>query len=86
MCYYSLSCYPIDFKPWHKYNDSYVWGRCTMTFLSHTSCSSGLDQDFLDHYVDQCRHIDVNTPEAHCRELETGQIEVLMKKQNFEKK
>ena len=26
-----------------------------MTFLSHTSCSSGFVQDFLD----QCRHIDV---------------------------
>ena len=39
MCYVSLCFYPIDFKPLHS--DPYVLGRCTMTFLSHTSCSSG---------------------------------------------
>ena len=31
MCYFSLSCYPIDFRPW--YNDPYVLGRCAMTFF-----------------------------------------------------
>ena len=40
---------PIDFKPWH--NDSYVLGRCAMTFQSIPSCSSGFIQDFLDHPV-----------------------------------
>ena len=58
MCYFSLSCYPIDFKPWR--NDLYVLGRCAMTFLSHTSCSLGFVPDFMDHYVDQCWHIDVH--------------------------
>ena len=37
--YLSLSFYPIDFKPYH--NDPHVLGRCAMTFLSHTSYSSG---------------------------------------------
>ena len=37
------SFHPINFKPW-------VLGRCAMTFLGHTSCSSGFFQDFLDHY------------------------------------
>ena len=58
MCYFSLSCYPIDFKLWH--NDPYVLGRCAMTVPSHTSCSSGFAQDFLNHNVDQCLHIDVH--------------------------
>ena len=58
MRYFSLSFYPIDFKPWH--NDPYVLERCAMTFLSHKSCSSGFIQDFLDHYVDQCWYNDVH--------------------------
>ena len=52
MHYFSISFYPIYFKSWH--NDPYVLGRCAMPFLSHTSCSSGFIQDFLDHYADQC--------------------------------
>ena len=44
MCYLSLSCYRIDFKPWH--NDPYVLGRCAMTFLSHTSYSRYLCRIF----------------------------------------
>ena len=31
-----------------------------MTFLSHASCSLGFVPDFMDHYVDQCWHIDVH--------------------------
>ena len=42
--YYSLSFNAIDFKPWHK--DPYILGRCDMTFLSHTSCSSGFFSGF----------------------------------------
>ena len=45
MHYFSLSCYPIDFKPWH--NDPHVLGSCAMTFLSHPSCYFGFIQDFL---------------------------------------
>ena len=33
--YFSLSFYPIDFKPWNT--DPEVLGRCAMTFPSHTS-------------------------------------------------
>ena len=49
---FSLSCYPIDFKPWH--NDSKILKFYTM------SCSSGFVQDFLDHYVDGFRSNDVD--------------------------
>ena len=46
------------FKPW--LNDSYVLKFSAMTFLRIHSCSSGFIQDFLDHYVDQCRLNDVH--------------------------
>ena len=48
---------PIDFKPWQ--NDSYVLGRCAMTFIRIPSCSIGFVQDFVDHFVDQCWYIDL---------------------------
>ena len=69
MCYFSRSCYPIDFKPWH--NDPYVLGMrgCDMTLLSHTSCSLGFVQDFLDHYLDQCWHINVHVGRSPCMNL-----------------
>ena len=56
--YFSLSFYPIDFKPWHNelgFGEVYFSKSFSKTFLSHTSCSSGFIQDFLNHYVDQCR-------------------------------
>ena len=62
MCYFSLSFYPIYFKPLH--NDSFVLGSCAITFLSHTSCSSRCIQEFLDHYVDLSWYNDVHVEKS----------------------
>ena len=56
--YVCLSFYLIDIKPWH--NDPKVLKFSARTFLGIHSCSSGFIQDFLDHYVDQCRFNDVH--------------------------
>ena len=57
MRYFSLSLYPIDFKPWH--NDPEV-KSCAITFLRYISCSAGFIQVFLVYYVDQWWYIDVH--------------------------
>ena len=45
-----LSFYPINMEFGHHIPR--VVGRCAMTFLSHSACSSGIIQDFLDHSLE----------------------------------
>ena len=47
--YFSLSFHPINMEFAHHIPR--VVRYCAMTFLSHSACSSGFIQDFLDHFA-----------------------------------